>query len=81
VGLANCVISILLEVLRSTKGYSEVPLFRGYPDVVDADLADYFGSIPHTDLLKSVTRRIVDRRVLHADGSHPGAHFKELSPY
>jgi retron-type reverse transcriptase len=26
---------------------------------------DYFGSIPHTDLLKSVTRRIVDRRVLH----------------
>ena len=27
-------------------------LFRGHPDVVDADLADYFGSIPHTDLLK-----------------------------
>jgi RNA-directed DNA polymerase len=40
-------------------------LFRGHPDVVDADLADYFGSIPHTDLLKSVVRRIVDRRVLH----------------
>jgi RNA-directed DNA polymerase len=39
-------------------------LFRGHPDVVDADLADYFGSIPH-DLLKSVARRIVDRRVLH----------------
>src|SRR6266446_1715478 len=33
--------------------------------VVEADLADYFGSIPHTDLLKSVARRIVDRRVLH----------------
>jgi retron-type reverse transcriptase len=32
--------------------------------VVDADLADYFGSIPHSDLLKSVARRIVDRRVL-----------------
>ena len=30
-----------------------------------ADLADYFGSLPHTDLLKSVARRIVDRRVLH----------------
>jgi retron-type reverse transcriptase len=29
------------------------------------DLADYFGSIPHSDLLKSVARRIVDRRVLH----------------
>jgi RNA-directed DNA polymerase len=40
-------------------------LFRGHPDVVDADLADYFGSIPRTDLLKSVARRIVDRRVLH----------------
>src|SRR4051794_25906992 len=37
-------------------------LFRGHPDVVDADLADYFGSIPHADLLKSVARRIVDRR-------------------
>jgi RNA-directed DNA polymerase len=40
-------------------------LFRGHPDVVDAGLADHFGSIPHTDLLKSVARRIVDRRVLH----------------
>ena len=40
-------------------------LFRGHPEVVDADLADYFGSIPHAELLKSVTRRIVDRRALH----------------
>jgi RNA-directed DNA polymerase len=40
-------------------------LFRGRPEIVDADLADYFGSIPHAELLKSVTRRIVDRRVLH----------------
>ena len=40
-------------------------LFRGHPDVVDADLADYFGSLPHADLLKSVARRIVVRRVLH----------------
>ena len=40
-------------------------LFRGHPDIVDTDLADYFGSIPHADLLKSVARRIVDRRVLH----------------
>src|SRR3974377_1788717 len=40
-------------------------LFRGHPEVVDADLADYFGSIPHADLLKSVERRVVDRRVLH----------------
>ncbi|MBV8330682.1 MAG: group II intron reverse transcriptase/maturase [Verrucomicrobia bacterium] len=40
-------------------------VFRGHREVVDADLADYFGSIPHFDLLKSVARRIVDRRVLH----------------
>jgi group II intron reverse transcriptase/maturase len=40
-------------------------LDHGHPEVVDADLADYFGSIPHSDLLKSVARRIVDRRVLH----------------
>jgi RNA-directed DNA polymerase len=40
-------------------------LFRGHPEVVDADLADYFGSIPHCELLQSVARRIVDRRVLH----------------
>src|SRR5471030_1230565 len=40
-------------------------LGHGHPEVVDADLADYFGSIPHADLLKSVARRIVDRRVLH----------------
>ena len=40
-------------------------LFRGHRDVVDADLADFFGSIPHTELMKSVARRVVDRRVLH----------------
>jgi RNA-directed DNA polymerase len=37
---------------------------RGYTDVVDADLSRYFDSIPHDALLKSVARRIVDRRVL-----------------
>src|SRR5712664_477996 len=40
-------------------------LDHGHPEVIDADLADYFGSIPHAELVKSVTRRIVDRRVLH----------------
>jgi RNA-directed DNA polymerase len=40
-------------------------LFQGYSDVVDADLADYFGSLPYRELLRSVVRRIVDRRVLH----------------
>jgi group II intron reverse transcriptase/maturase len=43
----------------------EETLFRGHPEVVDADLADYFGSIPHTELMRSLARRIVDRRVLH----------------
>jgi RNA-directed DNA polymerase len=40
-------------------------LFRDHPEVVDADLADYFGSIPHAELMLSLARRIVDRRVLH----------------
>jgi group II intron reverse transcriptase/maturase len=39
-------------------------LHRGQTDVVDADLADYFGSIPHPELMLSLARRIVDRRVL-----------------
>src|ERR1700726_3067740 len=37
---------------------------RGYTDVVDADLSKYFDTIPHSDLLKTVARRIVDRHVL-----------------
>ena len=37
---------------------------RGHTDVVDADLSRYFDSIPHSDLLKSVARRVVDRNVL-----------------
>src|ERR1700678_634159 len=44
---------------------AEETLYRGHPEVVDADLADYFGSIPHADLMRSLARRIVDPRVLH----------------
>ena len=40
-------------------------LFRGHPEVVDADLADYFGSIPHAELLKSVSRLIIDQRRIY----------------
>jgi group II intron reverse transcriptase/maturase len=40
-------------------------LFRNHPEVLDADLADYFGSIPHAELMRSLARRIVDKRVLH----------------
>jgi RNA-directed DNA polymerase len=37
---------------------------RGHTDVVDADLSKYFDTIPHADLLKSLSRRIVDRHML-----------------
>jgi group II intron reverse transcriptase/maturase len=43
----------------------EEQMFHGHPDVVDADLSDYFGSIPHAELIKSLARRISDRRVMH----------------
>jgi RNA-directed DNA polymerase len=44
---------------------AEETLYQGHLDVVDADLADYFGSIPHADLMRSLARRVVDSRVLH----------------
>jgi group II intron reverse transcriptase/maturase len=42
----------------------ETLLRRGYTEVVDADLSGYFDSIPHVELMKSVSRRISDGRVL-----------------
>jgi RNA-directed DNA polymerase len=39
-------------------------LCQGLTDVVDADLSKYFDTIPHTELLRSVAARIVDRHVL-----------------
>jgi len=39
-------------------------VYQGYTDVVDADLSKYFDTIPHADLLRSVSRRVVDRHVL-----------------
>jgi RNA-directed DNA polymerase len=39
-------------------------LCNGYADVVDADLSKYFDTIPHSELLKCVARRIVDRDML-----------------
>lgn len=36
----------------------------GHTEVVDADLSGYFDSIPHAELLKSVSRRISDRQIL-----------------
>jgi RNA-directed DNA polymerase len=40
-------------------------LCEGYTDVVDADLSRYFDTIPHRELLLCVSRRIVDRNLLH----------------
>lgn len=38
---------------------------HGRREVVDADLRDYFTSIPHAPLMRCLSRRIVDGRVLH----------------
>jgi RNA-directed DNA polymerase len=37
---------------------------RGHTEVVDADLSGYFDGIPHHELMKSVSRRISDGRIL-----------------
>jgi len=40
-------------------------LHRGYTNIVDADLSKYFDTIPHSELLRCVARRIVDGPMLH----------------
>ena len=40
-------------------------LHEGYVDIVDADLSKYFDTIPHSELMQCVARRIVDRQMLH----------------
>ena len=37
---------------------------RGRNEVVDADLSNYFGEIPHAELMKSIARRVSDGRML-----------------
>ena len=39
-------------------------LNRGFNEVVDCDLSNYFGEIPHAQLMKSVARRVSDGRML-----------------
>ena len=39
-------------------------LTTGHREVVDGDLSDYFGQIPHAELLRSVARRVSDGRLL-----------------
>ena len=40
-------------------------LNTGHTEVLDADLSGYFDSIPHAELMKSVSRRVSDRHMLH----------------
>jgi RNA-directed DNA polymerase len=49
------------DAVRAVQGL----LDQGYTEVVDADLSGYFDSIPHTELMKSVARRVSDRHLLH----------------
>ena len=39
-------------------------LNTGHREVVDADLSNYFGEIPHAEMLRSVARRVSDGRLL-----------------
>ena len=39
-------------------------LNRGRNEVVDCDLSNYFGEIPHAELMKSIARRVSDGRML-----------------
>ena len=39
-------------------------LNTGHQEVVDADLSDYFGQIPHAELMQSLARRLSDGRML-----------------
>lgn len=49
------------QALEAIRGH----LFGGLTEVVDADLAAYFDTIPHDNLLKLVARRVVDRGILN----------------
>ena len=40
-------------------------LTTDHGEIVDADLSSYFDTLPHSELLKSVARRVVDGAMLH----------------
>lgn len=47
--------------VRSVRGL----LNTGHTKIIEGDLAGYFDSLPHAELLKSVARRVSDRHLLH----------------
>lgn len=47
--------------VRSVRGL----INTGHTKIIEGDLAGYFDSLPHAELLKSVARRISDRHLLH----------------
>ena len=49
-----------LDAVRQVHGL----LSSGHTEVVDADLSGYFDTIPHHELMKSVSRRVSDRHLL-----------------
>jgi RNA-directed DNA polymerase len=49
-----------LDAVRQVHGH----VSTGHTEVVDADLSGYFDSIPHAELVKSLSRRISDRHLL-----------------
>jgi retron-type reverse transcriptase len=63
--LSKWLMSLQKRYAQQTVIEVEEWLHRGQTDVVDAGLADYFGSIPRAGLMLSLARPIVDRRMLH----------------
>src|ERR1700740_2707737 len=49
----------------------------GHGEIVDADLSSYFDTLPHSELLKSVARRVVDGAMLHLIKMWLGAPVEE----
>ena len=58
---AMLVLSPIFEADLPPEQYAYRP---GHREVVDADLSDYFGQIPHAELMRSIARRVSDGRLL-----------------
>jgi hypothetical protein len=55
---------VVAQLVQAVSSLGEMDGLLG-DERLEADLADYFGSIPHAELLKSVARRVSDRHMLH----------------